>query len=237
MREEASPTLNLQEVPGPVLKFDHASATETLARSGTPVAIGVTCTIALLAALVLVPLSRQSEGPTAIGATLASILPEFIQQILSDEAQQDARSESRGDASKPALMPEPSEVGKTQPPSASDPFEVQALAHLKGQRCFNYMPDGDNPKARQAFSELLWDKLEPGVRSLLEERLDVCSPFEAVDEVVIKAGGCRKSECGENDAHFYINTDGKVAIDYRIDGQCKQAKEEGFTQVQFLCAR
>jgi hypothetical protein len=237
MKEESPPTLNLQEVPGPVLKVDHASATETLVRSGTPVAIGVTCTIALLAALVLVPLSRQSEGPTAIGAGLASILPEFIQKILADEGQKEAMSESRAEASKPALGLEPTEVAKSQQPSASDPFAVQALAPLKGQRCFNYMPGGDNPKARQAFSELLWDKLDPGVRSLLEERLDVCSPFEAVDETAIKAGGCRKSECGENDAHFYINTDGKVAIDFRIDGQCKQAKEEGFTQAQLLCAR
>jgi hypothetical protein len=237
MQKDASPTLNLQEVPGPVLEFDNASSADTLARSGTPVAIGVTCTIALMAALVLVPLSRQSEGPTAIGAGLASVLPEFIQQILADEGHKEAMAESRAESSKSASGPEPTVVSKTQQPSASDPFEVQALAHLKGQRCFNYMPGGDNLKARQAFSELLWEKLEPGVRSLLEERLDVCSPFEAVDEEVIKAGGCRKSECGENDAHFYINTDGKVAIDYRIDGQCKQAKEEGFTQTQFLCER
>jgi hypothetical protein len=190
-----------------------------------------------LAALALVPLSRQSEGPTAIGAGLASVLPELIQQIMADVGHKDDMSESRAEGRKPALGLEPTEVAKNQQPSASDPFAVQALAHLKGQYCFNYMPGGDNPKARQAFSELLWDKLEPGVRSLLEERLDVCFPFEAVDEAVIKAGGCRKSECGVNDAHFYINTDGKVAVDYRIDGQCKQAKEEGFTKAQLLCAR
>lgn len=233
MNENSIPPLNLQEPLGPSLELDQTPPREVLKDSGTPFAVGVICTIALLAALVLVPLSRQAAEPDAPGPDVLSTLMESIQQFWPHDGEDVEPPDPPADVVALPTLPTTPDVAAP----STDPFEMPALVALKGQQCFNYMPGGDNPAARETFSELLWSKLEPDVRSLMEERLAVCSPFAAISNEVIKAGGCRKSECGSNDAHFYINTDGKVAIDYRVDGVCKQATEDGFSQTQLLCSQ
>lgn len=237
MIEMSSPVLDLQERKGPILQLDSSPSRNSLSDSGTSLAVGLMTSLALLAALVLVPLSSHVTDSDSSHGNIFAGLIESVQLALSSigietespEIRNDEPSETAtsGSQSAPEAVPSPA--------NAVDPFGSPLLAALKEQRCFNFMPAGDNSAAKKAFSELLWNKLEPDVRALIEVRLDVCSPFEAVGEGVIKAGGCRKNECGENDAHFYINTDGKMAIDYRVAGECKEAAEEGFTKVALLC--
>lgn len=235
MNEMSSPVLDLHERSGPVLHVDASPSRESLGDSGTSLVVGVMSTLAILAASVLVPLSRQALDLDSSHRSAFSGLTDLVQQALStakdggDGTVNGVPAEAAGSSAKPT-QEAPAPV-----PSAGDPFFSPRLAPLKGQRCFNFMPDGDNSAAREAFAELLWNKLEPDVRALLEERLDVCSPFESVAEGVIKAGGCRKSECGENDAHFFIDADGRGAIEYRVDGECRHAAEDGFTKVALLC--
>ncbi len=237
MIEMSSPFLDLQERKGPILQLDTSPSRNSLSDSGTSLAVGVMTSLALLAALVLVPLSSHVTDSDSSHRNIFAGLIESVQLALSSigmetetpEIRNDEQSETATSGSKSAPEAVPS------PANSVDPFASPLLAALKEQRCFNFMPVGDNAAAKKAFSDLLWNKLEPDVRALIEVRLDVCSPFEAVGEGVIKAGGCRKNECGENDAHFYINTDGKMAIDYRVAGECKEAAEEGFTKVALLC--
>jgi len=237
MSEISSPVLDLQERKGPILQSDSLPLRNSHSDSGTSLAVGVMTSLALLAALVLVPLSRQVTNFDSSHRSIFAGLIEAVQLALSSvgmatespEIRNDSPPETATSGTKPAPEATPS------PANAVDPFAAPLLAALKEQRCFNFMPAGDNPAAKKAFSELLWNKLEPDVRALIEVRLDVCSPFEDVGEGVIKAGGCRKSECGENDAHFYINNDGKMAIDYRVAGECKEATEEGFNKAALLC--
>ena len=237
MIDVSSPVLDLQERKGPILQLDSSPSRNSLSDSGTSLAVGLMTSLALLAALVLVPLSSHVTDSDSSHGNIFAGLIESVQLALSSigietespEIRNDEPSETATSGSKSAPEAVPS------PANSVDPFASPLLAALREQRCFNFMPVGDNAAAKKAFSDLLWNKLYPDVRALIEVRLDVCSPFEAVGEGVIKAGGCRKNECGENDAHFYINTDGKMAIDYRVAGECKEAAEEGFTKVALLC--
>jgi hypothetical protein len=115
--------------------------------------------------------------------------------------------------------------------------DVSALMEkLKGKYCFNYMPAGDDPAARAAFLKIYWSKLNVELTQLTEARLDVCSPFAYRTPDVMVGGGCQKSNCGTNDVGFYINRQGKIAMDYRIEGECRYANEDGFTQISLLCS-
>jgi hypothetical protein len=237
MTEMSSPVLDLQERKGPILQLDSTPPRNSLSDSGTSLAVGVITSLALVAALVLVPLSRQATISDSSHRNILAGLIEAVQLALASLGIETESPEIRNDA-----QPETATTGSKSAPEAAplpanavDPFASPLLAALKDQRCFNFMPAGDNPAAVKAFSELVWNKLEPNVRALIEARLDVCSPFETVGEGIIKAGGCRKNECGENDAHFYINSDGKMAIDYRVAGECKDAAEVGFTNAALLC--
>lgn len=225
MTELNSPTLSLQEPQGPHLEVDLAPSAELLKDSGTPVAVGVLLLIAVLASLVLVPMSRQGAEAEVAQTADAPGWMQALSRLWGSKAEE-APAQAAGEAAPPAAA---------AATASADPFALPALAPLKGQYCFNYMPYGDKPAAKQAFADLLWDKLDGQVQTVIEDRLDVCQPFAALGEDLIRAGGCRKSDCGNNDAAFFINTQGKVAVEYRIDGVCKQATEEGFTQTEALC--
>lgn len=221
MNESTSPELNLQEPQGPALVLDAAPPQARLSDSGTALAVGMLATIALLAALLLVPLSREADSEAMADASPTLSWLDALRRLLPGQDDDDDTDE----ASAPASSPAP----------GADPFAAPLLSALKGQYCKSYLPGTDATAARQVFADLLWDKLDESVQTLMLERLDVCTPFEAVSGDVISAGGCRKSQCGRNDASFYINTQGKVAVDYRVDGVCNQATEDGFTQTGLLC--
>lgn len=116
---------------------------------------------------------------------------------------------------------------------------VDVMAHLqslKGMYCFNFMPGGDQAAAVAAFDALIWSKLSPDWQSKALERLDVCMPFELASPDVMTSGGCAKSMCGTEDVHFYVNNQGKAAVDMNIAGRCSYITEEGFTQLSVLCS-
>ena len=221
MNETTSPELSLQEPQGPALELDAAPPRNLKPDSGTPLAVGVLAVIALLAALLLVPMSREAESGSMADASPTMGWLDALRRLLPGQDDDEDTEE--------AIAPQAS------PASGADPFAVPLLTVLKDQSCLNYLPGPKATAVRQAFADLLWEKLDDTVQATRLERLEMCTPFEAVSGDVISAGGCRKGECGRNDASFYINTQGKVAVDYRVDGVCNQATEDGFTQTRLLC--
>lgn len=212
------------------MELDRSSPVEVFRDSGTPLAFVVMFSIGLACALVLVPMSRQGADADGAGLEVLSSMKELFKREQPADRSADAKPASTAAAPVPLAVPD-------NKPSQAGPFDVPILAALKGRYCSAYMPDGDDKAAREAFAELVWDKLDPDVRTKVSDRLDVCFPFSAVNDKLVKAGGCRKSECTVNDVHFYIDIAGKAAVEYRVDGECNQASEEGFSQARLLCAK
>jgi hypothetical protein len=110
------------------------------------------------------------------------------------------------------------------------------LALLNGVNCPAYFA-GDKPSdASSAFDEHIWSKLSKELQDQAVQRLDVCSPFEMIEQDLIAAQGCAQHECGTNDVRFYLSADNKAAIEMHVDGQCTQSVESGFRHTNLLCA-
>ena len=147
MTEMSSPVLDLQERKGPILQLDSLPPRNSLSDSGTSLAVGVMTSLALLAALVLVPLSRQATNSDSSHDNIFAGLIEVVQLALSrvgmatesPEIRNDSPPEAANSGSKstPEAVPSPA--------NAVDPFASPLLAALKDQRCFNFMPA---PRAR-----------------------------------------------------------------------------------------
>ncbi len=212
------PSLTLGEKAGPALTLEPEPTGALHHASSTWFAMALFGLIGLAASALLIPLS-QGHIQSPWSQELRLSLPAFWG---SDEA-----SEASGQMTNQTAESTP------QVP-ASDVAEL--MGKLKGKYCFNYMPTGDDPGARDAFSKLYWNKLNTELTQLTQDRLDVCSPFAYQTPEVLVGGGCQKSNCGTNDVTFYINRRGKIAMDYRVEGECRYAAEDDFTQVSLLCS-
>jgi hypothetical protein len=221
------PTLDLSEQPGPVLKID-GSDLGSLAPHEAPwlaatlfAAIGALSIAAIVATK---PDTQQSVG-------LLDLLREAVHRIVGerdDGAEESDPARAARDAQSAAAQ-----ASTAQP--ASGIFANSEIAPLRGKYCTDYMPDGTDPAARQAFTNLVWGKLDQQLQSIIVSRLEVCTPFEALSEEVASAGGCQKSSCGIDDATFYIDKSGKAAVEYRVKGRCESASENGFSEPGLLC--
>ena len=214
----ALPTLLMDEKVGPTLKLEPETTVTLRSASSTWVATALFGLIGFAASAFMIPLSQgQFQSPWSEELRLS--LPAFWGSHDLSEAS--AQKTNEADESTPEV-------------TASEVAEL--LGKLKGKYCFNYMPTGDDPGAREAFSKLYWNKLNVELTQLTEDRLDVCSPFAYQTPEVLVGGGCQKSNCGTNDVTFYINRQGRIAMDYRVEGECRHAAEDGFTQVSLLCS-
>ncbi|MFM6986518.1 MAG: hypothetical protein ACKOXQ_07835 [Hydrogenophaga sp.] len=222
-----APVLPLTEAPGPTLTVDAAGLGSRAAPQPPHVVSVVFVALAALALLVLVPISRMDADALPVWerlGSLAGVLPGAGDQEEGD----DEPDEPAAPAQAPAAADAPARA-------SAGVWSEPALQALEGKYCFDFMPGGADAAAREAFARLLWNKLNDNLRRTAQERLDVCAPFEAVSADVVRAGGCRKSECGSNDVSFFISRTGHAAMAYNVDGQCDHAAEEGFTQTALLC--
>jgi hypothetical protein len=212
------PTLVLGEKVGPTLKLEPAPTGPLRDASSTWAATALFGLIGLAASAFMIPLSQgQVQSPWSEELLLS--LPGLWGSDEASEAS--TQKTNQADQSTPEVP-------------ASEVADL--MGKLKGKYCFNYMPTGDDPGAREAFSKLYWNKLNEELTQLTKDRLDVCSPFAYQTPEVLVGGGCQKSNCGTNDVTFYINRQGKIAMDYRVEGECSHAAEDGFTQVSLLCS-
>ncbi len=213
-----SPTLFLGEKVGPTLKLEPEPTDSLRSVSSTWVVSALFGLIGLAAAGFLIPLSQgQFESPWSEEMRLS------LPGLWGSNAELEGRVQETSQAAESTPEVAASDVG-------------MLMGKLKGKYCFNYMPTGDDPGAREAFSKLYWNKLNEELTQLTKDRLDVCSPFAYQTPEVLVGGGCQKSNCGTNDVTFYINRQGKIAMDYRVEGECQHAAEDGFTQVNLLCS-
>jgi len=212
------PTLSLGEKVGPTLNLEPEPTESLRSVSSTWIVSALFGLIGLTAAGFLIPLSQgQFQAPWSEELRLS------LPALWGSDTELEASVQKTNQAAEPAQEMSASEV-------------VKLMEKLNGKYCFNYMPSGDDAVARDAFSKLYWNKLNAELTQLTEDRLDVCSPFAYQTPEVMVGGGCQKSNCGINDVTFYINHQGKIAMDYRVEGECRQASEDGFTQVNLLCS-
>lgn len=221
MNEQPAPVLDLTERPGPILSLEVSTLPDGIKDSGTPLALGIFSVLTLMCGLVLMPISKMGTGDP--GETWSRILDELI-----------AGFQGLPEMPEPVL-PSVATAPDAEPAAGGDPFTNPQLSPLKGAYCMDYMPGGANPKAAAAFNQLVWSKLNKELQDIVDERLEVCMPFEKVNAEVVTAGGCAKSQCGVNDVNFYINQQGLIGVQYHVNGECQQASETGFAQTQLLC--
>jgi hypothetical protein len=211
-------TLSLGEKVGPPLKLPPEQVGAHGGASPTWVAVALFALIGLAFSALLIPLSQGH---------LKSPWSDELRLILPESWGSDAASQSGVQEISQAAVPTPEITAA----------EVALLmGALKGKYCFNYMPYGDDAVAKDAFLKLYWSKLDEELVKLTEDRLEVCSQFAYKTPEVLVSGGCQKSNCGTNDVTFYINRQGNIAMDYRVEGECRYAAEDGFTQVSLLCS-
>jgi len=123
---ELSPTVfNLQERCGPTLSLGQSALGESSGGSGALFFACVTCVLAILAALVLVPLSLEVSGSSLSGRFDLFGLAKILQQKLPSERAEETGKPARGDV--PAVS--------SSAQSSVDPFTTPLLAPLKGQYC------------------------------------------------------------------------------------------------------
>jgi len=228
---KCGPPLNLGKVNGPALSLQAVSAAPVLRISLTEPSSGpyfsnfipalVFIVLGCLASLITVPLSQGSQW----ARLPMDQLIEGIAQLTSPLLNQEEDSSSAPLAS--VELEETAEV-----PTQS----MTPLALLNGVNCPAYFA-GDKPSdASSAFDEHIWSKLSKELQDQAVQRLDVCSPFEMVEQDLIAAQGCAQHECGTNDVRFYLSADNKAAIEMHVDGQCTQSAESGFRHTNLLCA-
>ena len=213
------PPLNLSEYAGPTLEVGQASPVPEPSEH----AQWAVMFVFIFLALVIIPV-LGAFGPVPGEPSAAR---QYLHQLL----------ERAGTATQGQEQDRSSEVaasGTVEVP-ATDPFDHPALAPLKGKYCWDYMPGGTDPQAVATFQALVWNKLGRDVQTIAAERLMVCTPFEALNEQVMAAGGCKKSGCGVNDVTFYVDTAGRAALQVRADGKCQYSVEEGFSTGQSFC--
>jgi hypothetical protein len=231
------PTLVLGEKVGPTLNLEPGPTGILRGASSTWVATAVFGLIGLAASAFMIPLGQgQLQSPWSEGLRLG--LPGLWGSDEASEAiaqKPNQADESTSDEASGASAEKANQADKSTPEvPASEVSEL--MGKLKGKYCFNYMPTGDDQDAREAFSKLYWNKLNVELSQLAEDRLDVCTQFAYQTPEVLVGGGCQKSNCGTNDVTFYINRQGKIAMDYRVEGECSYAAEDGFTQINLLCS-
>ena len=215
------PQLTLgQQHRGPVLELEPLAVSASDSSSNA-FAVSAFVVAGVLALAVVLPLSRMNvqlydDEPAWYEGLISQVMALFGQDepVVEVEAQ------------------EPEVVENT---AVSDDVVTQ-LQSLKGMYCFNFMPGGDQAAAVSTFDTLVWSKLSADWQSKALERVDVCMPFEWATPDVMSSGGCAKSMCGTEDVHFYINTQGKAALDMNIGGRCSYITEDGFTQLSVLCS-
>ena len=222
MNEHSDHVLDLSEIQGPELALEASSMPDGITHSGTPLALGIFSVLTLLCGLVWVPVSHMATGQP--GQTWSLILEELMDAV-------GALGESHQESPAPLAEAPAADAASL----GGDPFSQAALSPLKGAYCMDHMPGGNNARAASAFNQLVWSKLNKELQDIVEERLEVCMPFEKVNSEVVSAGGCAKSQCGVNDVNFYINQQGLVGVQYHVNGECQQASESGFAQTQLLC--
>ena len=222
MNEQPSPVLDLTERVGPALALESSTLPDGIKDSGTPLATGIFSLLAVMCGLVLVPVSKMGTGHP--GETWSRLLEDLVAGAsgLSDQVEVSLPST--------AAAPQASDES-----AGADPFANPLLSPLRGAYCMDYMPGGSKPRAVAAFDQLVWSKLNKELQDIVDERLEVCMPFEKVNAEVVTAGGCAKSQCGVNDVNFYINQQGLIGVQYHVNGECQQASENGFAQTQLLC--
>jgi hypothetical protein len=223
-----APALTLQEITGPTLRLDPPAAHADAQSNNVAFACTIFVILALLSGLLLVSLSRQQAHYSGYedqdtGDTISIF--ETIKQLFENHDQTQYTPSA----------PDPEPAPAPAPVAVADPFDTPLLASLKGKYCFNFLPSGNDAQAKSVFNRIFWSKLSPELTQMIGERTDVCTPFEAKTEDVIEADGCQKSNCSVNDVRFFINTDGKAALDYTVNGECKSDHEDGFTQTELLC--
>ncbi len=215
-RIDASPVLDLNEPASPTLDIGGSDLPSVATPEAGWLPAAVFGGLALLVALALVPVTG---APSEDGPSLMDLARERAAGLFGGSQEEEAAPAA------PAAAPR----------AEASAFANPQVAPLQGKNCFAYMPGGSDPAAGVAFQQLVWSKLGESLQRLALDRMDVCSPFQAVNAEVVSASGCQKSACGDNDVAFFINREGKGAIEYRVDGRCDQAAEDGFTQVALLC--
>jgi hypothetical protein len=204
-----------QQQVGPVLTLD-AGVQGMHTHSPNGLVVSMAVALAALTLAVLLPLSQMNQFATDAPAWYETLIAE-VKALLGQEEM-------------PAVV---------EAAVADEVIDATAVSFepIIGAYCFNYMPNGDNAAAKTFFDEMLWSKLGADWQQKALDRLDVCMPFELQTPEVVSAGGCAKSLCGVEDVKFYINTEGKAAIDMNVNGTCTHVAEEGFTQMHLLCTR
>lgn len=236
------PTLVLGEKVGPTLKLESGPAETLRGASSTWFATAVFGLIGLAASAFMIPLSQgQLQSPWSEELRLS--LPgmwgsdEVTGASPQTPNQEDEHTrELPGSDGGPGASAQKLNQADESTPKVLASEVSELMDKLEGKYCFNYMPTGDDPDAREAFSKLYWNKLNVELTNLTEDRLDVCTQFAYQTSEVLVGGGCQKSNCGTNDVTFYINRKGKIAMDYRVEGECSHAAEDGFTQISLLCS-
>jgi hypothetical protein len=99
------------------------------------------------------------------------------------------------------------------------------------------MPGGDNPAASQSFDRLFWSEIGDDLKKHALTRMERCTPFQAVEHDLIMATGCSEKQCLQNDVRFFIDTEGRIAMDFQIEGRCQSAASEGFNYNELMCQR
>lgn len=220
MSKWSSPVLSGSERKGPSLNVGEVNTSVHQKDVNTRQGAWVLGIVSLLVGLALVSLSLAAKQPDRV-----SITSTVAAWVMSHTASQSDDSDSDAD-----MDDEESQL-------EADPFMHDELAELKGQTCFNYMPGGDNPAARQAFERLFWGEIGDDLKKHALSRMEQCTPFQAIESDLIMATGCTKKQCAQNDVRFFIDTEANIAMDFQINGHCQSAAEEGFKYNELLCQR
>ncbi|MFM7698416.1 MAG: hypothetical protein ACKO5X_07240 [Limnohabitans sp.] len=219
-----SPALALQPMVAPpvlALPLEVSSTYRGEFSSNTIPALVFVC-LGSLVAIVTLPLSQGSQWAR---------IP--IQKLI-DDATVLVPSWSEPDVhvdTEPVQEPA-EEITAESPPQAASPFKL-----LVGVNCSEYFPGDQISASSAAFEEHVWRKLPAELQAQAAERLEVCGPFEPVNDEVIVSQGCVENGCGINDVRFFLTADNKAAIEILSDGQCTPSSEPGFRHQTLLCAQ
>lgn len=222
MSKLSSPALQGSEKNGPSLDVGDVDTSVHQKDMNTRQVAWVLGILSLLVGLVLVSLSLSAKQPDRVSIT-SSVVAWLSTQMTSQN------NEDEGDSN--------TDMADEESQLEADPFMHDELAELKGQTCFNYMPGGDNPAARQAFERLFWSEIGDDLKKHALSRMEQCTPFQAIEQDLIMATGCTKKQCAQNDVRFFIDTEANIAMDFQINGHCQSAAEEGFKYNELLCQR
>lgn len=204
--------------PPPTLDLSSAgdaSVSERAASVGLATVVMVVAGVVVLAALV--PMALSNAGAAG---WLPSLPAEIAERIKGLGEHGEA---TEGEAT----------VGDSADDEAV--ARLSMVESLAGKACSDYQPGGDDAAAMAAFDSLLWSKLDEETRGRVVARVDDCGAFEWVDDQFLRAQTCAKDECGQNDATFLIDRDGRFALQLHEDGVCSQTTDSGFAFPEAIC--